>query len=299
MTFHDIDIGHNSKQPSSPALEVTDYFGPQALTGEKREVNVTNAIEANPKVGGMHGTLEGFGASKTSRATYAARWKFSGERFASAASGAKEGSSLGSQYRELVWHLEENELEKQAVHSSISAKLRKLRHRFLKRLQCPPPEKMAHTRARIEPGIGGTQMTGKDFPHAVRNINGITTKMNLHPVVDGEVPNDTNLLKLEDIPQRAAMAGQLSGGQYQTTVIVSQTNTDGHHSPKPATAPPPYSAPAKAPSSPASTLQAKRLTDTLTASTQLSQVLVIVLGSLIASLTRVHDTFNQSRKVID
>ncbi|XHF96479.1 hypothetical protein AWENTII_000113 [Aspergillus wentii] len=189
MTFHQLTRYRFSD------MEVTEFFGPQILSGEKKERHVTNTFEATPKIGAGNATVEGIGGSRTSEATFASRWKFTGSRFVSDQSAANRGR----QYRQLVWHLEENELERQAVHNSvihtalafhhddepfyidleIKAKLQRWHHRFKQHLLCPPPGRKACTRAKIEP-----VMSNKDpfLEQTAKALNQAMTEANLYPV---------------------------------------------------------------------------------------------------------------------
>lgn len=190
----------NSPRTVTPTgLEVTEFFGPQTLSGEKRERQVSNAFEANPKFGAASTSVEGIGISRRSEVSYASRWKFTGTRFA--ADTSSDSFTRSSRYRQLVWHLEENELERQAVHHSIvhtalafhhnsspfyldvqvEIKMRRWRHRLQQRLICPPRGQKAITRAKIEPAPD--KSADPQFPQLARNLNQALIEENLHPVV--------------------------------------------------------------------------------------------------------------------
>ncbi|GKZ25861.1 hypothetical protein AbraIFM66951_006237 [Aspergillus brasiliensis] len=188
MDFHETSerpkMSHNS-----PDLEITEFFGPQTLTGEKRERQVSKTFEAIPK----------------SQANYASRWKFTGSRFTEDSDDDLYRTS-GSRYRQLIWQLEENELERQAVHHSvvhtalafhhdshpfyldlqIEVKLQRWHHRVRQRLVCPPRNQKALTRAKIKPVVAET-----DDPHfskLVRDIDHAMVQENLHPVAEVSDP---------------------------------------------------------------------------------------------------------------
>ncbi|PLN85386.1 hypothetical protein BDW42DRAFT_3212 [Aspergillus taichungensis] len=200
LSFQSIQQSSSSMSP----LEVTEFFGPQALSGEKRERQVSNAFEATPKFGAASTSVEGIGMSRRSEVNYASRWKFTGTRFA--ADTSNDSFTRSSQYRQLVWHLEENELERQAVHHSIvhtalafhhnsspfyldvqvEVKMRRWRHRLQQRLVCPPRGRKAITRAKIEPPPD--KFADPQFPQLARDLNQALTEENLHPVVEVSDP---------------------------------------------------------------------------------------------------------------
>ncbi|GLI81247.1 hypothetical protein PoHVEF18_009620 [Penicillium ochrochloron] len=129
MDFHEIpDPKVPTPGPSQETsnLEVTEFFGPQTLTAEKRERLVSTTLEANPTVGVAGATFQGMRFARSSVVSHASRWQFEGSRFAPDYSSAGN-KSRSSRYRRVVWHLQENELEKQAVqqntvHSATEAK---------------------------------------------------------------------------------------------------------------------------------------------------------------------------------
>ena len=200
MNFHAIQglrVGNQSKDNSD--LEITEYFGPRALSGEKREKQVSTTLETNPKVGNAGAHVEGIGWSKTSEASYSSRWKFTGSRFTIGSS--TNDDTRGSRYRQLVWHLEENELEQQAVHNStvhsalafhhcsehfyldlhIEIKMQRWHRRLQQHFVCPPRDRKAYTRARIEPS--GNAASDTLFGQLVRDLDRSMTEANLYPVV--------------------------------------------------------------------------------------------------------------------
>lgn len=196
MNFHDTE--RQRRQTNTSSLEITEFFGPQILTGEKRERQVSKTFEATPKVGAANASVEGIGISRKSQANYASRWKFTGSRFTNDSGDDSDISS--SRYRQLVWHLEENELERQAVHHSIvhtalafhhdpspfyldlqiEVKMQRWHQRVLQRLLCPPRDQKALTRAKIKPVIPETD--NPLFTKLVKNINQTMVEENLQPV---------------------------------------------------------------------------------------------------------------------
>ncbi|KAJ6184885.1 hypothetical protein N7519_006186 [Penicillium mononematosum] len=200
MNFHEIQgsrAGSHSKDNSD--LEVTEFFGPRTLSGEKRQKQVSTTLETNPRVGNAGGHFEGIGYSRTSEASYSSRWKFTGSRFTIESS--TNDDTRSSRYRQLVWHLEENELEHQAVHNStvhsalafhhcsrdfyldlhIEVKMQRWHHRLQQHFVCPPRDRKACTRARIEPS--GNAAPDTLFEQLARDLDHSMTEANLHPVV--------------------------------------------------------------------------------------------------------------------
>lgn len=195
MNFHEAE---HRRRRINTGLEVTEFFGPKILTGEKRERQVSKSFEATPKVGTANASVEGIGISRKTQASYASRWKFTGSRFTDDSD--DESYTPNNRYRQLVWHLEENELERQAVHHSIvhtaltfhhdsspfyldlqiEVKMQRWHHRVRQRLVCPPRNKKALTRAKIKPVVSATD--DPYFSKLVRNIDQVMVEENLHPV---------------------------------------------------------------------------------------------------------------------
>ncbi|OQD85149.1 hypothetical protein PENSOL_c107G06355 [Penicillium solitum] len=171
-------------------LEVTEFFGPKILSGEKRERQVSTTLEVNPKVGTGGINIEGGGWSQRSDTSYASRWKFTGSRFAAEPSSSHDAlNSRSSQYQQLVWHLDENELDNQAIHHSTVHSAVAFHHDsepFFLDLQIEVNRK-ACTRASIHP----TSDVNPDpnFAELASNLDHAMIDMNLHPVV--EVPDPT------------------------------------------------------------------------------------------------------------
>ncbi|OJI89809.1 hypothetical protein ASPTUDRAFT_49512 [Aspergillus tubingensis CBS 134.48] len=237
-------------QDAGLILEITEFFGPQILTGEKRERQVSKTFEATPKVGAANASVEGIGISRKSQANYASRWKFTGSRFTNDSGDDSDISS--SRYRQLVWHLEENELERQAVHHSIvhtalafhhdpspfyldlqiEVKMQRWHQRVLQRLLCPPRDQKALTRAKIKPVIPETD--DPLFTKLVKNINQTMVEENLQPVAEVSDPKPAAFADdtqendpesgLNDIslPNEAllALARQLTGNQTPSTLAL-------------------------------------------------------------------------------
>ncbi|RAH52985.1 hypothetical protein BO85DRAFT_492650 [Aspergillus piperis CBS 112811] len=72
MKFHETEC--QRRQTHTSSLEITEFFGPQIPTGEKRERQVSKTFEATPKVGAANASVEGIGISRESQANYASRW---------------------------------------------------------------------------------------------------------------------------------------------------------------------------------------------------------------------------------
>jgi hypothetical protein len=194
LTFREMHGVPNTKQG---ALEVTEYFGPQTLIGEKREQHVTKNIEIKPKLGAMYATIGGLGGDRSTEITYASRWKFEGKRFPA----DKSRQTAQGRYRQVEWHLEESELERQIVHSptihtgvvfeyeglpffldlQIKGKLQRRHQRVLQRLVCPPRNRTARTTALIKApeGTGASDFSLNDF---AEGLNRTMIESNLRPI---------------------------------------------------------------------------------------------------------------------
>ncbi|KAJ5388982.1 uncharacterized protein N7496_000050 [Penicillium cataractarum] len=202
LDFHEVESSETSNsglshEPSD--LEVTEFFGPQILTAEKRERLVSTTLEANPTVGIGGATFQGMRFARSSVVSYASRWQFEGSRFAP--DPPPIGSnSRNSRYRRVVWHLQENELEKQAVqqntvHSAVAfthqskpfyldvkieAKLHRWHDRLKQKLVCPPRNRKSFARATIQPSM--KKAIDADFAKLAMDLNKSMTDANLHPV---------------------------------------------------------------------------------------------------------------------
>ncbi|PYI09515.1 hypothetical protein BO78DRAFT_308414 [Aspergillus sclerotiicarbonarius CBS 121057] len=232
---------------SRPGLEVTEFFGPQSLSGEKRERQVSTTLEANPKIGAATANVEGIGLSRKSAVTHASRWKFTGSRFAAEPSIMK--ATRSSQYRQLVWHLEENELEQQAVHHStvhtgvafhhtlepfyldlqIEVKMQRWHHRIRQHLVCPPRNRKALTRAKIDPVSSKT--VDPSFPQLAMDLNQAMIEKNLHPVVEVSDPRPATFGDdLQDLDKVSVSDSLLSLARQVTGQVppdAASTATDG------------------------------------------------------------------------
>ncbi|GJP93504.1 hypothetical protein CBS147320_4518 [Aspergillus niger] len=252
MNFHEAE---HRRRRINTGLEVTEFFGPKILTGEKRERQVSKSFEATPKVGTANASVEGIGISRKTQASYASRWKFTGSRFTDDSD--DESYTPNNRYRQLVWHLEENELERQAVHHSIvhtaltfhhdsspfyldlqiEVKMQRWHHRVRQRLVCPPRNKKALTRAKIKPVVSATD--DPYFSKLVRNIDQVMVEENLHPVAEvsdpkpAAVPDDT-LGKDPDtefseicLPNEALLelARQLTGNKSPSTLAPPRSSS--------------------------------------------------------------------------
>lgn len=181
---------------------MTEFFGPQTLTGEKRERLVSTTLEANPTVGIGAATLQGMRFARSSVVSYASRWHFEGSRFAPDSS-PLGNDSRNSRYRRVVWHLQENELEKQAVqqnivHSAVAfthqsepfyldvkieARLQRWHDRVKQMLVCPPRNRKTCARATIHTSM--RKAIDADFAKLASGLDKSMTEANLHPMTGG------------------------------------------------------------------------------------------------------------------
>jgi len=198
MEFFGVDSTDN--EAGSSGLEVTEYFGPRMLTGERRECRGYRNTTFNPRIGTPIGlTAEAVSISRSSEVIHASRWKFTGTRLA-AETTKSSSQTRRSRCRQLVWHLEENKLEKQAaqqptVHSALAfhhnsqpffldirveAKMHRWRDRFKQSIVFPPRNRKSYTRSLIEPSK--KLEDGESFRDTVLNLEQTMVDMNLHPV---------------------------------------------------------------------------------------------------------------------
>lgn len=202
MDFHEIP---DPKLPS-PALsqeksnlEVTEFFGPRTLTAEKRERLMSTTLEANPTVGVAGATFQGMKFARSSVVSYASRWQFEGSRFAPDDSSVGK-NSRNSRYRRVVWHLQENELEKQAVqqntiHSAVAfthqskpfyldvkieARLQRWHDRLKQKLVSPPRNRKTCARATIQTSM--RRNIDANFAKLAMDLDKSMIEANLHPI---------------------------------------------------------------------------------------------------------------------
>ncbi|KAJ5647180.1 hypothetical protein N7490_003552 [Penicillium lividum] len=207
MDFSEVDTPEPHSRP--PILEVTEYFGPRILTGERRERKISTTATFNPNVGTPIGVTAGVGSlSRNSDVIHASRWKFTGTRLA--AETLAESKTRSSRCRQLVWHLEENILEQQVfhhptVHSAVAflhdskpfyldlrieAKMHRWRDRIKQSIVYPPRNRKSCTRSLIEPKE--KLETGESFRKTVLNLEQTMVERNLHPVPEISDPKPTD-----------------------------------------------------------------------------------------------------------
>ncbi|BAE61461.1 unnamed protein product [Aspergillus oryzae RIB40] len=328
MTFN-----HTNEQRGGlkDSVEVTEFFGPQMLSGEKKERHISKCFYMNPKFGAANASFEGVGGSRTSDATLSSRWKFTGSRFTVNDPLSRRSNRA---YRQLVWHLEENDLERQAIHNpvihtalafhhqskpfyldlEIKAKLHSWHHRFKQHLVYPPPSQVSRTRAKIDPGVE----TDPFFAKTARNLNRSMIEANLHPVTEVSDPKPT--MELPDQKDEStlslpghdllALAQQLTG---QRVILPKQTlavhNPETHPTPPPSTI---SNSSTKVESTPNEHQPDKPAPITLDAYSsnpvepktvmmqapllQISQLLTALLASLIVGLSKLHSDLARAGK---
>lgn len=201
MKFYDNDKFRRQPDPSD--LEVTEYYGPQILSGEPRQKRVLKTIEAKPRFGAYGLSAEGLKCSRTSDASYCSRWKFTSSRFAGSSKSDKHSRS--TQYRELIWHLEENELERQSsrqpiVHTAlafhhhrepffidleIQVKMHRWRDRIKQSLTSLPRNQKPRTIALVTPTSITSAMEDTKFSILAQRIDDEMKKQNMY-LVPGE-----------------------------------------------------------------------------------------------------------------
>lgn len=156
-----------------PGLEVTEYFGPQMLTGEKTEKSLSKKLTVQPEAGAYGFTAGGIGYERDEESTLVKRWKFEGKRFpADIRDKSISVAADGGRYRQIVWRFEENYLDRQPIHRptihtglvfeheahsfllnlQVKGKLRSRHQHLLQKLVCPPRNRIAQTTALVEAG---------------------------------------------------------------------------------------------------------------------------------------------------
>jgi hypothetical protein len=174
-------IDNATTEDFDPGLEVTEYFGPQVLTGEKTEISISKKLMVQPEAGAYGFTVGGIGYERGKESTLVKRWKFEGKRFpADTRDKSISVTANSSRYRQIVWHLEENHLERQPIHRptihtglvfeheahpfllnlQVKGKLRRRHQHFLQKLVCPPRNRTAQTTALVEAGKLSTGKNG-------------------------------------------------------------------------------------------------------------------------------------------
>lgn len=190
---------------SSSHLEVTEFFGPQAIYGEAKDVAYSSKFMFRPEITVPGATIAGIGGERSKYSTETTRWKFEGWRYAvvdpeSPANTKATGetavtgdSTKAAKYQQIIWKLEENTQEKQVVRNptlhtafafehdnkpflldlEIKGKLRHLHHRVV----FPPRSHTASARAKIE---AGKLSDGKeeDLKAVAQSLNKTMTEKN-------------------------------------------------------------------------------------------------------------------------
>ena len=103
-------------------VQITDWFGPKAITGKERIVRLDKHLRATPDLGFAGLNVGGIGYDRDMIEAQPSRWTFTG-RIIAAGAGPKnrQGRAKGEDflYRGLRWTLSENDLEPQAAHSPV------------------------------------------------------------------------------------------------------------------------------------------------------------------------------------
>lgn len=167
---HEIGAEEKNRRPEpvsirrASSLQMTNYFGPRQLSGEKTTVNKRSIYRLTPEVNVMGNGLGGLGKDVETMQKVTSRWTFTGQ--------LQPGKTAA--YRTLKWELSENELDLQSLHSStihtgftfehdqtpcylrveITGKLRRVRDRVRKNLKFPPqrPKNQGETIVKIDLG---------------------------------------------------------------------------------------------------------------------------------------------------
>ncbi|GIJ84824.1 hypothetical protein Asppvi_003675 [Aspergillus pseudoviridinutans] len=214
MDFSEIQASDLPSNPKSKELEVTEFYGPRILSGERRERQVSTSFDVDPKIGIPNASVEGINWSRKSDITYASRWTFTGSRFAAGSTGTSDIQE--SRYRQIVWHLHENKLESQVVHHStvhsalafhhgmepfyvdlkIELKMHRLHQRIKQHLVYLPRNRRSCTRTKVQPRPA-TLDKNLQFEQLVKELDYTMTTANLHPVTEVSDPkpmstNDVN-----------------------------------------------------------------------------------------------------------
>ncbi|KAJ5988563.1 hypothetical protein N7481_003773 [Penicillium waksmanii] len=197
MDFSELNPTASQSSPNGP--EITEYFGPRIMTGPRREYKVSRNASLNPKIGTPVGiTAEAGGLSRTSEVIHTSRWMFTGTRHPEET--PDKSQTRRSCFRRLIWHLEENKLDDQAVqqptvHSAVTihhgsqpflldlkieAKMHRWRDRIKQSFILPPRSRKSYTRSLIEPRK--EIESDESFRETVLGLEQAMIDKNLHPV---------------------------------------------------------------------------------------------------------------------
>lgn len=112
LTFRGVTDSTTGKTKGPfPSPRVTDYFGPKKVDGDKVERRVFGNWQFLPNLMFPGGALSGVGGGRSTVITDSRTWKLRGHRLS-----VKDGEEESYEYRQVQWHLEENEFEHQSSH---------------------------------------------------------------------------------------------------------------------------------------------------------------------------------------
>lgn len=110
LDFYKDCPGRTHHQTDCP-VQMTDYYGPKQLAGEKRSMESKRIVRMTPEVNVFGTGGGGLGVDLEKSFTCSSRWAFNGQLLPS-----KDGP--WGAYKTLRWDLSENELDEQALRSS-------------------------------------------------------------------------------------------------------------------------------------------------------------------------------------
>lgn len=99
---------HRALHHSGAAVQVTEWYGPQTLGGEKKSANITSTTKAVPHANILGYGVGGVGHERSKKFLKESRWSFNGQLLR---------GKRTSTYTTLRWHLTENELDGQSFHN--------------------------------------------------------------------------------------------------------------------------------------------------------------------------------------
>ena len=179
-----------------PPVQITDWFGPKAITGRERNVRLKDHLSIKPE-GEFAGVgFGGIGYERESIKDRPSRWSFSGQAIT-----GEPGSGNDFLYKGLRWTLTENDLEPQATHSAVMHTAFTFVH----------PGKPVLLRIQIEGKLKGrgARMRNRilEFPRNLRgNENSTSTLINLSDHRAFVLPLDEQARGLELDMQMANLA---------------------------------------------------------------------------------------------
>ena len=115
-------LDRSDKENESLPVQITPWFGPKAIVGRERTVQMEKQVKIEPTVGFAEATLGGMGWNEKSTKTQSSRWTFEGQAITDSPGSRRDGRGTNQNAglcKVLRWSLAENDLESEASHNPV------------------------------------------------------------------------------------------------------------------------------------------------------------------------------------